>query len=168
MPAVQFPVINAGTTYTASLLASMIPFAAVKGADTPVTSSITLINDPDLSAPLAANGIYSFEALANYTTGTPGSSDMKGGWTVPAGASLVWGCVHYGTGGSLFTDTVFTSGQTLVFYGNGTAQRSVFITGTVTNGATAGPLQFQWAQNAIFATPTVLKAGSLLSVRRLA
>jgi len=167
----QFPDILAGADYTAGLLASMLPLAAWKAADTSIASSATLANDPDLSVAVGASQTWAFQAMLSYTGDATGSGGIKFTWTCPSGGTLNWMSVYYSTAvgaGDLNASSFVGSGTTRTAVTDGTTQLPITIQGILVNGATAGNLQLQWAQNASDATATVMKAGSLLLARRLA
>lgn len=168
MPQGQFPTINAGTTYTASLIQSIVPPAGFKSADTSRASTTTMTADPDLTMPLVANGWYTFELWLNYEGGTEGSSDMQFTWSVPAGATLRGSADYVNNAGTTIVEVYFTASTTLQPGTNGSgAIRGVTARGSVQMSTTAGNLTFKWAQNTSSATPTIVHSGSYLKTTRL-
>ena len=164
-----YPSIPAGTQPTSLLLQRMLPLIAEKASDQPLTSSTTLASDSALLVPLEASAKYDVELKLYYTGGTTGSSDLKFAWTVPSGTTI--------TGSALAISNPL--GVALLYYTQATA--SVFsasngtgnpfgirVWGTVVTSSTTGNLQLTWAQNTSSATATTVKAGSLLTARRIA
>jgi hypothetical protein len=71
-------------------------------------------------------------------------------------------------GSRLSTNSYATSTATeLTVTTNSSVINGVFIKCLVRNGATAGTVTFQWAQNAANAAATIVKAGSFLASDRL-
>lgn len=141
-----------------------VPFKVRKTSDETVNNSAALQNDDDLLMALAANEVWAFEAYLIYTT--PATPDIKFAFTVPAGATLQWGTVAYDSAGVLVQVDVSASGTSKDFV-DGTSY-SIFIQGVVLNGANAGNLQLQWAQNTMNASNTKVLTGSYLIGHQLA
>lgn len=157
--------ILAGGRIVASAVQSVAPDAVVKGADQPVTSSTALQNDDALYVPLAANTQWIFIAMVEYTGDATGSGGILFTFTTPSGSTLTWSQLYMGSSVSTpsMSGTGSGSGQTRSAETNGSAQVPMWIMGSVTVGATAGNLQFEWAQNASDTTATVVKAGSFVA-----
>ncbi|MFM7262100.1 MAG: hypothetical protein ACKO3W_16060, partial [bacterium] len=111
-----------------------------------LTSSTTLQNDDALIISLGANDAVEFSGMM-FATSTSATPDLKVAFTVPTGATIRWF-------GEWFGESYVSSG---LITASGTAS-PVFpiaangvglfkFNGIVTNGSTAGNLQFQWAQN---------------------
>ena len=135
-----------------------------KQSNESVSSSTTLQNDDELKYAMSANTNYHFEISVLYTGGTTG--DMKFSITTPSGGDL-WASGFIPSGGtvSLFGPITSSGGVVSGLDALGTTNPTmIFIRGVVMNGATAGDLQFQWAQNASSATATTVYAGSYLKV----
>jgi hypothetical protein len=140
--------------------------AFTKTADQPVTNNATFQNDNTLAITLAANSTYQIEGSISYLT-TSNAADFKYTFTIPAGATV-----------SLFTDastaaaastmcSITASGQTCTIVNNANYRGIIHVTGVVTTTATAGTLQFQFAQNTATAGQSVtIHAGSSVSYRR--
>lgn len=164
----KYPVINAGTTPTVTVLNEMLPLEAMKAGNTSRTSTTALTADPDLVFALEANATYDFEMELLYNGGTNGSSDLKFAFTGPAGYGMTLGNISVtipagvGIGGGTQA-TTFTSGT--VGAGNALMTR---VTGRLTTSSTAGNLTLTWAQNTSSATATTLTAGSKMRARRTA
>jgi hypothetical protein len=134
-----------------------------KSADQSVTSSTTIINDTHLKFAVAANETYIFQIWL-YTYAADGTPDIKLTCAGPSGSTVLWSSsqVIYLSDGTPTLTSVQTSGATggassLFVDAN---NRAIMLYGTISNGATAGDLQFQWAQNTSSANSTTVKAGS--------
>ena len=161
--------LNAGSRLPASALRSIAPLAAYKGALESVTSSSTLQNDDALFLTLLANATYDLDMFVAYNGGTQGSSDLKGAFAIPSGATLVYG----------FNSNGLTSTPHVGFYGSGTGaftagtgattatNWTLRLSGTIVTSA-AGVLQFQWAQATSSATATSVLPGSKLTAVQIA
>lgn len=145
-----------------------IPYLVRKTADETVNNSSVLQNDDHLLYALAASEEIMFECDIWYSSGA--TPDMKATWTVPAGAAIMWSTTGFDTGGSSHNDSflVQASGTTLDYSGSTTPQRHARMKGQVINGANAGNLQLQWAQNTANASDTKVLKNSILRVWKLA
>jgi hypothetical protein len=131
-----------------------------KSADQSVTSSTTLVNDTHLKFAVASNETYIFQ-LWLYTYAADGTPDIKLTCAGPSGSTVLWSSsqVIFNAGGSTTLTVVNTSGVTADLFVDANL-RAIQLYGTIANGATAGDLQFQWAQNTSSANSTTVKAGS--------
>lgn len=139
-----------------------------KSANEVVNGSSTLQNDDHLLLALGVSEVWAFEFVIFHDSGT--TPDIKMAITVPAGATLAWGSLYaLATGGSSFTGTTETvSGTSRDFATAGVGvTRIVTLTGYVANGANAGNLQLQWAQNTSNGTDTTVHANSILKAWQL-
>ncbi len=144
-----------------------IPVVAVKTADQSVTSSTTVVNDTELSVPVAASVTYAFQMMLDYEGGTSGASDLKWTFTLPAGSFLRYCYSNRGTGlGASVTMSTGTSTDTGGTNGAGNLE-GVHAFGTLVCGVTAGTLQLKWAQNTSSATSTIMHAQSCLMLWRI-
>lgn len=122
-------------------------------ADVSATEDITLGDDAVLAGiPIAANELIKFEAVIKFT-GTSGQVALQ----LPAGASAFGVAIN---DGALEASDDLTATFADV---DGT----LHLSGTIVNGATAGAIDVQWAQNVSDVTATVRKAGSFISIQRL-
>jgi hypothetical protein len=116
---------------------------------------------------MVANSSYNFEAVINYS-GTSTAADFKYTFTVPAGAT-----VHINTVGPTSNTTstncnIAASGQTCSLLITGGYRGTIMVSGYVRTGATAGNVQFQFAQNTATGGQSVtVYQGSSLSYRRV-
>lgn len=131
-----------------------------KSADQSVTSSTTLVSDTHLKFAVAANETYIFQ-LWLYTYAADGTPDIKLTCAGPSGSTVLWSSsqVIFNAGGATTLTVVNTSGVTADLFVDANL-RAIQLYGTIANGATAGDLQFQWAQNTSSANSTTVKAGS--------
>jgi len=148
-----------------------------KTADETINSSTTLQNDDHLVLPVVANAVYRFELDLYMTESTDFVGDFKMSFTCPTGATFDM----HGSGAHITDLSAGTSsngewigklatssaGASLSF-GVGTGLTGVRVYGRLVMSSTAGNFQMQWAQNASDATGTTLKAGSFMTMTRVA
>lgn len=158
-----------GSEGAALVLASGLPVwggaFVSKTADETVNNSTTLQDDDHLVFAMAANTSYLVNAvfLLDATGTTP---DFKFGWTVPSGCTMIWAS----SGGSSWE-----SGSALSMASESAALVADSRSGTtgaeyqaiVRNGATAGNLQLQWAQNTANGSDSKVLKHSHLIIRNL-
>ena len=142
-----------------------------KTSDQSVTSSTVLVDDTALVLPLLANEVWQYKFFVVYGAGTTG--DIKLGWTFPTAGDLRMSGPAANDSGGTLTYNIFsttTSPTTARNYaGAGTAAyTSLPFEGVFVNGANAGNLTFQFAQNTSDATSTTVKANSTLWAVKLA
>ena len=122
----------------------------------------TFQDDDHLSFAVAANTKYAWRCHIHYNT--PSAADFKVQWTGPASPTLVRvfiagmapdGTTWVGTG----IMTTFSSPVAILGAGANTAGYVEF-SGVLQNGANAGTVHFQWAQNTTTASDTTVYAGS--------
>lgn len=150
---------------------------ARKPADQIVTNTAVMQNDTALSFIAQANTNYHVD-LDLYVTvsGSSSFSDLKLGWSLPAGAS------YSGFGGT--PDVALASGSAVgsvdfspvVGAIAGTKSVGLFSTGVteiqtkaiIKVGATGGTVRLQWAQNTATTVNTTMQADSRLRAERIA
>lgn len=146
-----------------------------KSADETVNNSATLQDDDHLVLPVAANGVYFFEATLFYSTNA--TADLKLGWSVPAGATMVWGRGHAASSGAAGFHTANASGSvtalptqasTIDVAGGASPPYMFFTAGLITVSSTAGNATLQWAQNTADVSDTKVLKGSFIRFRRTA
>lgn len=140
---------------------------ARKASDESITSSTTMQDDNDLLHTVRASAVYEMTAYISYTSNT--TADIKFGWTYPAGLTINY-LAHVRPVATAVNDTYdLIQTDPLALEGAGVAtRRSAFFLGLVVVSSTAGTLQLQWAQNTSDAGATALKAGSFMTLRRMA
>ncbi|WP_405413903.1 hypothetical protein [Streptomyces rubiginosohelvolus] len=139
-----------------------------KPADEPLPGSTALQDDDHLSVSVSAGGRYAIDAML-AVDGDP-AADLLLTLAAPPGSTGYWtpGAVTLGVsdGTGSIRLTRYAPGAPI---GVGIIAAGLIVAplGTITAGAN-GTLGFQWAQNVSSATPTVVRAGSWLRVRRTA
>lgn len=138
---------------------------AYKSANESVTSSGTLQNDDNLLFAIGANQVWQWEALILFSADD--AADIFMAFTWPAGATAKWmglGLVPTATPpvGDAKATYASGSGSALTF-----AEEAIVVKGLIINGANAGNVQFQWAQNISSATPTTVLSCSYLKAVRV-
>lgn len=141
--------------------------------DSTVNNSQTVGNDFQLFVNLEANSQYIVEVHAAFVTNT--TADFRTAWNVPSGTTgtrMCIGATNTSTGYTSASDTKIHvnaqplgSANTNVYSGDGNlnfVQEYAFIT----TGATAGTLNFMWAQGTATAINTVRQRGSFMKVQR--
>lgn len=144
----------------------------IKTADQTVTNSTVLVPDNELSVPLLANSQYWLEVFLIYDAIQ--AADLKLGWAYPTSTTLDWS--HGGLRGGA-TSTVDLISRTYLdetgfpwIGGPAAAAPSVAVVmgeGIINTAGTAGNLTLRFAQNALSATGTIMKAGSALIIQKL-
>jgi len=134
---------------------------ARKTADESVTSSTTLQDDDHLFFTMGTNQIWMLELVLWLVDG--GTGKYKFFATGPASSTWGFQAVQFSVAGTL-TSRVFDSvnGQTDTQCTPSAGQVQSWH-GYATTGATAGNLQFQWAQSTSSGSATVIKRGSYLA-----
>lgn len=163
------PVWVPGQVLTASDVNNwLVPQGVVKPSGTPVTSSTTVISDPDLVLPVVASATYIFECYLGFTATSGG--DLKWTWAVPAGASLLYEAVHNEGGATGLNNSTLTysDANTILGAGAGATVEAVAMRGNLVVAGTAGNLQLRWAQNTSNAGATTIRAQSHLWLQRIA
>lgn len=143
------------------------PIFARKAVDETIISSATLQNDDVLLAAVAANAIYEFRLRAIINSGT--TPDFKMGWTFPSGLTMTYDLFEGESLGAVANVIQGPYIQTDVPPVSTTGSDQPWIAeGLVIVSSTAGTLQWQWAQNTLTASNTIVRAGSYLRLRRVA
>ena len=144
----------------------------IKNADQTVASSTVLANDSVLTLAVVANATY--EVNLDLIYGALTGIGIKIGWTAPAGATFNWCAQGLASGVVLSSGIIMMQSQVLadaVSLGSAAAVATNVRAkpfGTLVTAGTAGALQFQWAQAASSGTGTVVRAGSKLTIKRIA
>jgi len=142
---------------TRNLLSAFVlnnaPKTVLKKADETISSDTTLHADNTLKIIANANKVYSFTIILQ-TLGNS-SADIKWNFTLPAGASGSWTKMDDATIDDIEDTVAISIFETEVF--------PIEYVCHVAMGATAGDIQFVWAQNVSNAGNTTIKAGSWIS-----
>lgn len=156
MATYQFPTILAGMSLTAALATQMERIMVVKPSDTDRASTTTLTDDPDLTVPVVANGVYFVEFGILY--GGPTAADFKTAWSTPAGSSGLKAVLGPGSASGDDANANNITGRfgvhgltTAIVYNcsrNGTGSiQGALENAVITVGGSAGNVTLQWAQN---------------------
>jgi hypothetical protein len=145
-------------------------------ADEAKTSDTTLGNHADLTFAIGSNEIWMFEFVI-FLTGASGA-DAKMAVNCSTADEIYYGMYGHGLAVSAFpasvqqTEAVAQASGTVVSTGTITNGASdmlmVFIKGLVDNGASAGNVNFRWAQNTSLGTATTIRKHSHLTASRIA
>jgi hypothetical protein len=134
-----------------------------KNADVSTASDTTPNNDADLTFTVGANEVWHFQFWLPMTDGGNGAT---GGLTGAAGGSdMRWHIRTYTTNVVVKEEQLLGSDTTVDFTLDGTT--TVYIEGTVVNGATPGAVTLSWAQTMSGVTATTLKKGASLIATKL-
>lgn len=145
---------------------SLVPLYVRKTADEIVNNSTTLQNDDVLVLPIEANGTYKCKLRA--IVNSPTTADIKFKFTGPSGFFASFEAYE---GSSPTSPATVLQGPaietTSIAFSTINADQILIVEGTIYNGANAGNLQLQWAQNAAVVGDTTVKANSELELRKV-
>lgn len=144
----------------------------VKSADETVTNN-TLQDDNELLFAIGASQTWVWECWVSAMGNAAGvTSDFKFAWTWPSSPTRAkWSMIN-GADTSAAWDftrqnTQTVSGTAVAVAGN-TVAVGYLMKGVIVNGANAGNVVLQWAQNSTNATGSTIEAGSFLVAQRVA
>lgn len=140
-------------------------------ADQTATSGTTLINSAYLTFTVAVNSVYRLETELFYTAGTTG--DLKIQFTAPSGSFLrtsPWGqyASLSATDAAISHDGADNGGPWLFGGGGSSVMLTCRPVGSVSTAGTSGNCVLQFAQSTGDATNTILKAGSSMTLIKVA
>ncbi len=135
----------------------------VKTADETVNSSTTLQDDDQLYFSIGANETWTFRYVVQGNSAA--APDFKFAVTAPSGA--ICKVSTSDPEGATSVANLGCGVSSGLVPGNAT-EDLYEITGTVTNGATAGLVRLQWAQNVANASNSIVRAGSYVNAFRAA
>lgn len=146
-----------------------------KTADETVTSSTAFQDDDQLLMALATNTTYLVRLVVLFTA-VPSTGDIKFQFTMPTACSVFMNTIGFQVSGGTvnvgpMVGTTSPTGTSILLGLNTGAAGDVRVVpfeGVVINGANAGNLTLQWAQNTSSGTGTVVKANSTLWAVKLA
>jgi len=145
------------------------PTIVRKTADETVNNSAVLQNDDHLLLAIAANEVWLVVFYLNLLQGDSTTPLYKFAVTVPDGATLIFGGpMETTTTGVANVIGTTTSGGALTQRTAANAIDALMLFAIVTNGATAGNIQLQWAQALTQAVNTKVLANSCLIAFKLA
>ena len=140
------------------------PITKVVTANQDVTSSTTLVDVSDLTLRIGKYERINFKYNIFYTTAAAG--DIK--YLIDTPASLTAyrvaqnGCDH---AGAALASIITAEGSAIAITASGT-DGCLQLTGTIENGATAGDIKFQFAQNTSDGTAATVREGSSVQYYR--
>jgi len=132
-----------------------------KDADQSLSGSTALQADNDLTLSLAANKTYIVDGII-FVSSTKAKPDVKISFVGQPGSTVTLGYITDQDGGVLTSDTV---SPRIVLPAN--SPIPIQIKGTVKTGATAGNLEFKWAQMTANVAPTTILGGSYLRAEEI-
>ena len=148
-----------------------------KTADETVNNSNTLQNDDHLLIAIGANEVWLVE-LFLLQQSVSVNSDFKMGWSYPTGCSIKWGSDQVNIGGARVHPWLSVESSNIpeaikietdsLSVGTSNLIQGIRVTAIVINGATAGNLNLQWAQNTATAEDTKVLTNSCLIAFKLA
>ena len=133
-----------------------------KTSDETVNNSTVLQNDNELFLPIAANEVWFFEM--RLLTNSSAAADFKTTITLPSGAA---GFAHSMGTDSAGAQQISYQTWTLDWQGVAGNLGSPILNGIVINGANAGNIQLQWAQQFAEASDTKVLTNSCIIAIRL-
>lgn len=149
---------NVQTQLDAKANAASVPSVADKSSSTSRNTTTTFADDPHLTLPVVANGVYLIEAWIEWTAGAGG---VKFQFSLPSGATfLVWRALA----GS--SPSASTNGILLNDTNAGTF--AMRLTGLIRIASTAGNCALRWAQSTSNGANTTLNSGSTITLRKTA
>lgn len=148
-------------------------YVAYRSSDSAAcVADATVNDDTQLVIAVPATGVFAITGLIVYSC-TSQTPDLRFAWGVPAGATIPYhsalGIGSSATSVDSTTDYGAMAGATTE-HGRGTMNGEVtaYVIGTLILGGTAGYLTFRWSQINSNAAGVIIKAGSWLTLRRLA
>lgn len=163
---------------TAMSLAGTVNFpdldvVAIKTANETINNNNVLQNDDALVVAVTATTKYLVRAMIMYDSAT--AADIQFSFVGPASATMSWTTnalgttAAGGTGNITVAASVIGDAGVLPAGGAGVGvQLMANIQGILNVGATAGTLQFRWAQNTADVSDTIVRANSHLYLKRIA
>jgi len=142
---------------------AITPIGARNQTATTVNNSTSLIDVTSIQLQLAANALFFFDYIGQYTTGT--TPDIKVGWTVPTGATMDWGGDAYNTAEAF---TAFGGQNESSTPGLGGTGSSFHLRGWILTSGTAGLFKARMAQNVNNLSNTSIDIGTTIEARRIA
>lgn len=163
--ATQYLRMNSGAT-APEWGSGVLPTVVTKTADETVNNSTVLQDDNHLLLALAANEVWQFQIYLIAYAPSP-TAAYKIGFTVPALATYYARAIDQDAAGTFGLQRI-TGAGTLTLLGPNGNTYIYTIEGIVINGANAGNLQLQWAQNTATAEDTKILANSHLIAFKIA
>ena len=131
----------------------------VKEANESVINSNTMQDDDELLFAVAANEVWQFEGVLNVDASS--NPDIKITFTGPSGAVGSYGCIAQDTSNNTVVGSAALGGSTPI--ATAAQYKVIRYWGAIHNGANAGNLTLQWAQNTADAGAQItVRAGSYI------
>lgn len=162
MPRSQYPVIYAGSDFTAAQVQAFSPFFAWKAAPATITST-SFVNDPDLVVPVVAGASYFLEIVLLYSTATSGAFPTFG-VTFPSGTTAENDLLYFNNSGGAGTLTLTDHSGAGVPFGASGGNQAAELKGMALVGSTAGNIQLEYL---VASSTTTLLACSWMRVTRV-
>lgn len=155
-----------------------VPISAMKASDTGPRVNATKSADPDLTVTLPANRTYEVDGWLIPTSAANAAGDFAFDWTWTNTATVT--AVGLGAHNSLAAGTQAADTEVIAYladsatpsgnqpYGASTGNGGIHVAAIVVTGSSDVALTVEWAENAINASGTTLRAGSWITARRKA
>lgn len=157
-------------TILEALITEVQPLHVAVTSDQNLTSNSTTLQDvTELVVAVDASATYEYALTVAYQAGT--TADIKIGWTYPTGSTLDFFGIGLDTTLAMTMQVQLSaaSGTSKSWGGPGLGNdRFMMARGRLTVGSTAGNLQIQAAQNTAAVETEIVRAGSYLTLRRVA
>ena len=138
----------------------------VKSNDETVNNSTTLQDDAALFWTPEPSSEWVFEMMIHFSSAT--TPDLKCAWTIPSPGSASQGTYLRTTGAALTMSAVSSLTTTVTADGAGATIQPLYFWGRVQVGSGAsGNIQFQWAQNTLEVSDTIVYGQSWLVAHRI-
>lgn len=156
-----------GIDLTGAILNDRFGVTKYKTADEPLASSTTYQNDDQLFGwSVLANAVYELDLHIVYQAAV--AAAFKNRFVLPAGATVEGWDFTYDAGTTeMAVGTLGTSNAEVTGLPGTAGNVPYWVRGTLHVGATAGTVDWQWAQNTSNATATIVRKGSRCTLRRI-
>lgn len=148
-----------------------VPRWICKSSAETVNNSTTFQNDDHFTFAIAANEVWllHFHILVTAANTT---ADIKFQFSVPAAATYSIGAYNRPSlisawGGEDVAQTPLAVATSTLAIGTNAATIPVAVTAIIVNGANAGTVTLQWAQNTLSATNLTIEANSIMEYTRV-
>jgi len=143
----------------------VMQLSRVVDADQSVTSSTTLVTVPKLTVPIGINERIILRYTIHFSAGATG--DLKVFVNAPDSPTLFrQAAISIDPSGALAGGSILTAENNAASVVSASAGNGLLLLNVlVANGANAGEVTFEFAQNSSDATATIIRAGSFLEYR---
>ncbi len=132
--------------------------SVTKTANETITADTTLSNDSELKFNIGANESWTYRYVMQINSPTP--ADMKFAIAAPVGATCQATATSYKNNNSI---SQLGCGVSSGLMSTSATDEMIEVTGSVQNGANAGTITVQWAQNTSNAGNTIVYKGSFVN-----